>query len=413
MDFAFRDYDSVRDKEAVHRIWREVGWIEKKEDEEAMDILLEGSNPLVATISGTAESLVATTPGTVRYLEEDLPFSALDGVTTSRVARKRGLAIQLTARAVARDATAGALVCALGMFEQGFYDQIGFGTGSYQHWCSFDPATLIVTVKPRAPQRITPDDWKDAHASRLARRRGHGACNLHAPEITHAEMLFSSNGFGLGYADGPNRELTHYLWASTKDTESGPYRIEWLVYQTRDQFLELLALLKSLGDQVPLVRMYEPPGIQLQDLLHHPLKLRQISEESKYESTIRTAALWQVRICDLARCLERTHLSGCEEVCFNLVLSDPIERFLTNDVPWRGIAGKYTATLGPTSFAEKGEDPLLPTLSASVGAFSRLWLGVRPATNLAWTDDLSGPQGLLEQLDSLLRLPDPKPDWDF
>jgi hypothetical protein len=42
-----------------------------------------------------------------------------------------------------------------------------------------------------------------------------------------------------------------------------------------------------------------------------------------------------------------------------------------------------------------------------------LWLGVRPATGLAVTDELSGPPELLEALDWVLRLPDPKPDWDF
>ena len=52
-------------------------------------------------------------------------------------------------------------------------------------------------------------------------------------------------------------------------------------------------------------------------------------------------------------------------------------------------------------------------LTASVNAFSRMWLGVRPATALNFTDDLSGPPELLEALDSLLRLPDPQPDWDF
>jgi len=38
---------------------------------------------------------------------------------------------------------------------------------------------------------------------------------------------------------------------------------------------------------------------------------------------------------------------------------------------------------------------------------------VRPATGLAVTDELEGPQELLEELAWVLRLPDPKPDWDF
>jgi hypothetical protein len=48
-----------------------------------------------------------------------------------------------------------------------------------------------------------------------------------------------------------------------------------------------------------------------------------------------------------------------------------------------------------------------------VGAFTRLWLGVRPASGLAITDDLCAPPALLDQLDRVLRLPEPKPDWDF
>jgi len=48
-----------------------------------------------------------------------------------------------------------------------------------------------------------------------------------------------------------------------------------------------------------------------------------------------------------------------------------------------------------------------------VNAFTRMWLGARPATGLAVTDELTGPAALLEELDWALRLPEPKPDWDF
>ena len=256
------------------------------------------------------------------------------------------------------------------------------------------------------------DDWQAVHASRLARLRGHGACNLAASENTRAEMMWDSNGFGFGYSDGPHGELTHHLWCSAEDAENGPYEIKWMAYQTREQFLELLALIKSLEDQVRLVKLCEPPGIQLQDLLRKPLKMCQVSEQSKYETKILARAHWQVRLCDLAGCLEHTHLVG-EEVRFNLVLTDPIERFLEDDAPWRGVAGNYVVTLGPTSVAEPGDNAALPTLNASVGAFTRLWLGVRSATRLAWTDALAGPQELLGRLDRVLRLPEPKPDWEF
>jgi len=95
------------------------------------------------------------------------------------------------------------------------------------------------------------------------------------------------------------------------------------------------------------------------------------------------------------------------------LLSDPIDRFLPADQSWRGVAGEYVVTLGGSSGAQPGTDDALPILTASVNAFSRMWLGVRPATALNFTDDLSGPPELLEALDSLLRLPDPQPDWDF
>jgi hypothetical protein len=70
-------------------------------------------------------------------------------------------------------------------------------------------------------------------------------------------------------------------------------------------------------------------------------------------------------------------------------------------------------TLGPQSSAEPGTDRALPTLAASVGAFTRMWLGVLPATGLAVTDELEGPQELLEELDWALRLPQPSVDWGF
>jgi hypothetical protein len=409
----FRNYDPNKDREAVHRIWREVGWLEKDEKmERAADVIIECSRALVAEINGEAECLVLTTPSTMRYLDRDLAFSAITSVTTSRVARKQGLASRLTALAVAADSSDGALVAGLGIFEQGYYNQLGFGSGGYEHWISFDPARLKVSAKARVPRRITSDDWEMVHASRLARLRGHGACSLNPSGATRSEMLWAKNNFGLGYCDGPNGELTHHFWCRAKEVEHGPYSIEWMSFQTPAQFLELMALIRNLGDQVRLVRMREPQGIQLQDVIEQPFKQRQVSDKSKFESSMRATAYWQMRTCNLLGCLERTHLrSG--EVRFNLALTDPIERFLDESAPWHGAAGDYVVTLGLSSGAEPGKDDSLPTLTASVGAFTRLWLGVRPASGLAVTDELSGPPELLEKLDWTLRLPDPKPDWDF
>ena len=68
MTMKFRAYDPDKDVEAAHRIWHEVGWIEKDErKEEAMDILVGCSRALVTEVNGEAECLVLTSPGTIRY----------------------------------------------------------------------------------------------------------------------------------------------------------------------------------------------------------------------------------------------------------------------------------------------------------------------------------------------------------
>ncbi|MHC4319941.1 MAG: GNAT family N-acetyltransferase [Planctomycetota bacterium] len=410
----FRAYDPDKDKEAVHRIWHETGWLETGHERQ-MDLFVEAGRSWVAEVNGAAECLVINAPGTVRHLEADLPMSCVAAVTTSRVARKQGFAARLTAKAIAADAADGALVSALGMFEQGFYNRLGFGTGCYEHLVWFNPAALRVggRERPRVPRRITTDDWEMVHANRLRRFRGHGACNLEPADTTRSEMLVHKNGFGLGYTDGPDGELTHHLWASAREgVEFGPYRVEWLAWQTPQQFHELMGLVKNLGDQVALIRIREPAGVQLQDLLDKPFARSTVSEGSKFESRAKAIAYWQMRICDLPGCLAQTSLvSG--DARFNLRLADPIEGFLAEGAPWRGVGGDYVVTLGGACGAERGTDAGLPTLTATVNAFTRLWLGVRAASGLRLTDDLDGPPALLEQLDHVLRLPEPHPDWDF
>ena len=154
----YRAYNPEKDKAAVHRIWREIGWIEK-DQEAVMDLFVGCGRALVGDVNGEAECLVTTAPGTIRYLDEELPFSCVTGVTTSRIARKQGLASGLTARTVAAAAAEGALVSGLGMFEQGYYNQLGFGTGGYEHRTAFDPSQLNVGIKARVPRRIGADDW--------------------------------------------------------------------------------------------------------------------------------------------------------------------------------------------------------------------------------------------------------------
>lgn len=407
----FRPYDPERDNEAIHRIWREVGWIEAGK-EEPLDHAILAARTMVAELEGSAECAVLSARGDLQYLDERLSFAGLTGVATSRVARRQGLARRLAALSVALDAADGVQVHGLGMFEQGFYNPLGYGTGPYERWVKFDPAHLLVSAHARVPRRLGPDDWEAIHAARLRRLRVHGSVNLYHPGATRGELIETDNGFGLGYGDGPGGALSHYLWCGAKDLGHGPYTVYWLAYETREQFLELMSLLKGLSDQVHLVQFEEPAGIQLQDLVAQPRKDERVSRASRFEAGVSAHAYWQMRICDLPACLAKTHLAG-QPVRFHLRLEDPIAEQLGPEAPWRGIGGDYVVELGPQSGAEPGCDPSLPTLEATVNALTRLWLGARPAWGLAFTDSLRGPTSLVDGLDRLVRVPVPHMDWDF
>jgi GNAT superfamily N-acetyltransferase len=405
----YKVFNSKKHKSSILQLFREVGWAER-DREDFVDSLLSVGKGWVTELDGQAEGLAHTVPGTLRYLQEDLPISCVTAVATSRIARKRGIATHLTAHAIAEDASEGKLVSYIGVFEQGFYDQLGYGTGGYEHFVAFDPAKLRVAKIHTSPKRLGEDDWMMIHQSRLNRLRGHGSVNVIPAEFTRAAFNDAKNGFVLGYFDTCSDFPSHHICISTNNVERGPYNIRWMAYQTYPQFLELLSLLASFGDQIPLIKMHEPPGIQLQDLFINPLKDQYVRSGSKFEIGIRSLAYWQIRICDLSTCLDHTHLS-CGNFSFNLILDDPIETYLDPADNWRGLAGEYIIRLGSQSILEAGSDSHLPTLKASIGAFSRMWLGIRPASGLSVSDQLSGPPILIHQLDEAFRHPDPKPDW--
>lgn len=411
MGNGIRRFDPERDREAGYRLWREIGWLEDGQDK-VMDVFLQCGDAWVHEINGEAEFLVVTSPGELRYQQEDVPFSGVMAVTTSRIARKQGIAQRFTAQAIAEAASKGALVSGLGIFEQGFYNLLGFGNGVYEHLVYFDPGDLKIDIKCRVPSRISDKDALAAHNSRLKRLRHHGSVSFLSHRTTEADMMWSKKGFGLGYYDPESREITHQLWAYNKGGENGPYIVNWLSYRNYEQLLELLALLKSLSDQVRLIGIFNPAEIQLQDFLTHPVRYRIMTSKSKYENIIRTFVWWQMRICDLAGCLARTSFPG-KELKFNLHLYDPIEHYLEEDSSWRGIGGKYIITLGSISSAEKGWEEGLPVLETTVGAFTRLWLGVLPASGLAACEYFKASPELLSELNEIFRLPVPRPDWEF
>lgn len=403
-----RSYDEDRDLKAIERIWFECGWLENSRQAAYLKDFLAAGDCLTATIDDTAECAVHVSPGAMQYLDGQLELCAVTAVTTSRVARKQGFARQLTARQLARGAGDGAEIAALGMFEQGFYDQLGFGTGSYEHEFTFDPATLTVDVPCRPPSRLDRSNWRDIHASLVKRLRGHGGCALRLPGLIKAELGFSEDGFGLGYFDGS--ELTHFFWGEPRG-EHGPYRIHFLAYRDAAQLMELLALMRSLGDQVSSIILVEPPQVQLQDLLDRPFRARRNTRASAHANQHRSIAFWQARVLDVEACVAARHWPG-DEVDFNLVLTDPLSEVLAGEA-WSGVAGEYVVRVGADSSARPGHAAGLPVLHAGVGAFTRLLMGVVCASALALSDELAGPAELLARLDEAFCLPPARTTWDF
>ncbi len=408
---SFRDYDPQRDLKAVQRIWKECGWVKNEEEAAAIEDFLTGGDTLVATIEGEAECCVHSTIGDIRYQDETLNFGGVSSVTTSHIARKSGFARKLTARILAIQAEQGMDVSGLGMFDQGFYDKVGFGTGSYENWIKFDPSALNVNYPFRPPQRLTREDFAEVHHAMMSRHKSHGNVCLHSVQQIKAELASTENSYGLGYYDGPDNTLSHFIWGEMKG-EHGPYTITWRAYQTTDQLLELLTLIKSLGDQVHQIGTLEFGEIQFQDLLVQPFRTKRITKSGPFEQSLSAIAYWQLRILNLNACLAKTHLNT-PPVKFNLQLSDPVAEHLDQGSNWKGVAGDYVIEFGSESSATSGAQKSLPTLKTTVNAFTRLWFGVRPASSLAITDQLSGDAELITALDNSLRLPRPHLGWDF
>lgn len=411
----FRIYED-RDLDAVFRMWKEVGWIRSDEKRSDVARFIAAGIGEVALLDGEAECLVHRSPGRLHYAPPlgdgvDLKLSAISAVTTSPIARRRGFASRLTARALAAAASDGFEVAALGMFEQGFYDRLGFGTAGYEHLFSFDPAQLDVAHVPfRAPERLTADHAADVHAALDRRKLNHGAVRLSSPFSVKGEIGLHDDLYALGYRDDAGA-LTHCLVGEMKD-ENGPWSIYMIAYETTSQLMELFRLFYELSDQFRSVRIYEPAHVQLQALLREPFRERQRSEGSKMASHHEAHAWMQLRMLDVGACVAACRFPG-DELSFNLELSDPLTERLEADSAWRGCTGTYRVRLGARSSAEAGKKSDAWTLEADVGAFTRLWFGVAPATVLAATDALRGPSDLLEALDRLVRLPRPVAGLEF
>jgi len=409
-----RPFDQERDLASTVRIWREVGWLpDSKDDADSLAHYLSGSRTLVAEVDGSAECIVIASPGTFRYLHEDLKMAAVTGVVTGHTVRKRGLAKRLTSRLLAEETAAGAEIAVLSFFEQGYYDQLGFGNGPYEHLIQFDPAMLDVPDIFRSPSRIGNDDWAAVHQAMCSHQRVHGNCILHPAGWVRAEMIWCKNPVGLGYHDAENGALSHFVHGTNED-EAGPLKIRMMAWQNETQLLELLCLLRSLGDQLRSVHMLEPHRLQIQDFIKHPVRERMVTKRSPHEHRILAMAPWQARILNLPACIARTHLDTTRPVRFNLELTDPISSHLADHTSWTGCQDSWILTLGPESEIRSGTDRSLPTLHADIGAFTRLWNGSKGPHMLALQAGFSAPESLLDALaEAFAHMPTPYLHWSF
>ena len=403
------DYSPETDAEQVCRIWREIRWLKDNQKPEWVDGIHRAGRTLVAKVDGVVECATASAEGRMRYLQEDLPLSAVTAVTTGIAARRMGLALQTSAQLLAKDAEDYAEVAMLGVFDQGFYDKLGFGAGPYQHATTIDPSDLKAGTA-RRPVRITLDDWQEVHSATLKRFRVHGGCNLLPPETTRFGMNEGKDFLGLGYRDGTDGRLSHFFWGEIS-SENGPLGLSMMCWQTMEQFKELLALLKSLSDQIWAVSLLEPAGIQFERLLSRPLKRPETTEGSDYAAGIKSYSEWQMRILDIPKCVAR--MKAINELKFNMSIDDPIKTYLPQDIKWRGTSGDWIVSLGERCRAEKGNADELPTLKASIGAFSRLWMGAAAPISLVATDKFDAPWSLIESLNEAVVIPSPQRDWPF
>lgn len=408
-----RPYQPEKDFANVRRIWEEIAWIDSGEENHprVLERFLSKSSNLVAELNGEAECLVSACDGTIRHLDQTVPMQIIAAVTTSLVARKHKLASRTTAQAIAEGAEAGLPVSALGMFEQGYYTRLGFGNGPYEKTARFNPALLDIDAALPVPVRLSEKDFKDMHQAMMGRWRSHGSVQVLPPEHLHAELLWTEKSVGMGFRNDSG-ELTHFIWGSNKG-ENGPFKISTMAYQNRQQLLELLALIKSLGNQLYVVHLTETQHMQIQDLLREPFRSFNKTQGNKYQEEIRAEAWWQVRINDLKSCLAATRLPGRGELSFNLTVAEPITQFLDQGRSWQGIGGDYTIRLGEECEATQGHSSGLPLLNASTSGISRLWLGAASANRLATSGEITGDQALLDDLERTLSLPHPHPGWEF
>lgn len=392
------------DLPAIRRIWEEVGWVEDDDDAAHIEPFLADAAVVAAELDGEAEASGSVHRGTLRHGDDDLDLAVVSSITTSRVGRKQGLARAVLDRLVLDAAADGAAVAILGMFEQGFYDGSGFGTGSEMLFHRLDPASLSADLPYRRPLRLTTDDAAEIAATLATRARGHGGVAIPSAAMRRAELEWADNGFGLGYRDDDGT-LTHFVWMSVKG-EHGPYRVHQWAWQDVEQLRELLGVIRSLGDQVRWVSIPEPWCLQLQTLIDKPGRQYLLTKGTEHHYKVDADAWWQARILDLPACMRV--LRGRRAGTVRVSVTDPLSAH-----GFDAVAGDWTIGIDEDgASATRGFDGEA-SLACSVNTLTRLWLGVRRPSTVLATDGVVVADDTASALDAAVILPRPDVGHDF
>jgi len=408
----FRRYDPDRDHAAMNQIWRDCGWMDDSDEQQVgMQVYVDATEERwVAEVDGTVECVVFGNFGNLQVGSANVRLGCIGAVAASLLMRRQGVAGRLAARVMAELARQGTVASTLGVFDHGYYDKLGFAPGGYDRFVWLDPSRLKVPSLERRPVRLTMDDVEAIHASRHRRLRVNGSVSLDVAGATAHAMRYSKDPVGLGFRDASG-ELTHFMWFQRNSAEEGPWLCTVQAFQSWAQYMELLSLLKSLGDQVRLVRLYEPSGFHLQPLVERPFRHYGMTKGGRFWEHTEAFTWCQYRIDNVPEAVAA--MGPTQPVSFNLRVTDPAASRLPDAAAWRGAGGDYVVHLDAQSRAEVGHEPGLPGLEASVNTLTQWWLGVMPAEVLAARGDFDAPPELLAALNAAVRLAQPVPDWDL
>lgn len=165
-DFTVAVYEEALHRAGAQLVWHDCGWSDKVEECDLLDTFFKLGPSWVGIRDEAVQSVVHTAAATIRYQDADIPLQAVTGVTTGLQARRGGVAARTLAHAIAAGAANGAIVSALGIFDQGFYDRLGYGSLDIMRLIRFDPRDIRVDATHRAPLRFSEKDVDDIHAAR-------------------------------------------------------------------------------------------------------------------------------------------------------------------------------------------------------------------------------------------------------